>query len=205
MFQQRALVSSTDYSVTVPTHQGSRVDFIIDPGSAGDAVCDGIGFTAAIQTSDPTVGLVADSAADWITRGSQGEKNWFYGYFNAGTNTGPSAYGTTNFVAFPRGGGPQSANNFWDGEKWEWFNGRPPFDRIDQSGALDKTPAKHRMRQISPGLVARCDAVELRALAEPKARELRKHEPHPMRGLAPGFQFRTDLRHDRFLGADEAV
>jgi len=132
VFEQQAFVSSSDFALTVPARLGSKVDFAIDPGPSGNDLCDSTVFTASIQTSDPTVSLVADSAADWSVSGTQGEKNWFYGYFYGGTNAAVPTYRTTNFVAFPRDNGPHSTNNFWDGASWDWFNGDPPFTEIGQ-------------------------------------------------------------------------
>jgi hypothetical protein len=132
VFQQPALVSSTDYVLTVPARLGSKVDFAIDAGPADNDLCDFTSFTANIRTSDPTVSTVADSAADWSLSGTQGEKNWFYGYFYGGTNAAVPTYRATNFVAFPRDNGPHSTNNFWDGAAWDWFNGDPPFTEIGQ-------------------------------------------------------------------------
>jgi hypothetical protein len=132
VFQQPALVSSMDYSVTVPVRLGSKVDFAIDPGPANNDFCDLTVFTANVQSSDPAVSIVADSAADWSVSGTQGEKNWFYGYFYGGTNAAVPTYQAANFVAFPRDNGPHSTNNFWDGAAWDWFNGDPPFTEIGQ-------------------------------------------------------------------------
>lgn len=132
VFQQQALVSSADYSVTVPAHLGSKVDFAIDPGPANNDSCDSTLFTAVIESSDPAVTIVADSVADWSFSGIQGEKNWNYGYFYGGTNAAVPTYRASDFVAFPRNNGPHSTNNFWDGASWDWWNGDPPFTEIGQ-------------------------------------------------------------------------
>ncbi len=132
VFQRAALVSSDTYSVTVPTRLGSRVDFVLDPGSGSDSECDSTVFTANLETSDPSLTVVADSVADWSFSGVQGENNWFYGYFDGGTNAAAPIYRATNFVAFPRNNGPHSTNNFWDGASWDWWNGDPPSTEIGQ-------------------------------------------------------------------------
>jgi len=124
-------VSSTDYSVTVPAQVGSRIDFAIDPGANFDGQCDGTIFTANVRTEDPNLVIVADSAADWSFSGTQGENNWFNGYYNktADTNSVPTnTYHVVDFVPFPRNNGPYGLNNFWDGRSWDWWNGDPPFD-----------------------------------------------------------------------------
>jgi hypothetical protein len=132
VFQQAAQVSSVEYAVTAPVRLGSKVDFAIDAGAAGNDSCDAAVFTANIRTSDPSVTVVADSAADWSSSGTQGEKNWVQGYFYGGTNAVTPTYRATDFVAFPRDNGPHSTNNFWDGAAWDWFNGDPPFTEIGQ-------------------------------------------------------------------------
>src|SRR5690606_36968388 len=87
----------------------------------------------------------------------------------------------------------------------EYVVHRPPRDRIDQARALDQSWAQHGMVEIRPRLLQRSDAIELRTLAETKAGQLREHEPHPVRGLAPGPQFGANLLDYRFLRMDEAV
>ena len=130
VFQQAAYVSSTDYSITVPAQLGSKVDFALDAGAANNGINDLTIFTANVTTTDPAVMVVADSVADWSVHGVQGEKNWFYGYYFEGTTTNTPVYYTSNFVAFPRNTGPYGPNNFWDEDRWKWFNGNPPLDEI---------------------------------------------------------------------------
>lgn len=130
--EETAFISRADFSITVPAQTGSRVDLVLDAGPAGDGACDGAAFNATISTADPTLAVVADSVADWSVNGTQGEKNWFYGYFDGSTNL-PPTYNASNFVAFPHAAGPQGPGNFWDGASWDWWNGNPPFDEIGQS------------------------------------------------------------------------
>ncbi len=130
VLRQPAFVSSTDYSITVPVHLGSKIDFAIDSGPGRNDLGDAAIFTATIATGDPTVLTVADSVADWSFNGVQGEKNWFYGYYFEGTDTSTPVYRTTNFVSFPRDNGSYGPNNFWNGDSWKWFNGNPPLDEI---------------------------------------------------------------------------
>ena len=80
--------------------------------------------------TETNISVVADSVADWSFSGVQGEKNWFYGYYNESSNTITPTYFRTNFVAFPRATGPHTTNNFWDGDTWDWTSGDPPFDEI---------------------------------------------------------------------------
>jgi len=132
IYQQTIFSNSISYSLMASVNLGSHVDFVIEPGAADDDNCDLATFTATIRTADPLVAPVADSIADWSYSGTQGEKNWFYGYYNVTEDTFPG-YQTTNFTAFPSDNGPPSAFNFWDGEKWIWYNGNPPRDTIGQN------------------------------------------------------------------------
>jgi hypothetical protein len=133
VFQQTVIGGGLDYSVTVPVNLGSRIDFALDPGPLGNDQCDAAGFTAKVETADPTVIVVADSVADWSTAGTQGEKNWFYGYYNKTGDTVTPGYQSGDFTAFPRGSGPHGPANFWAGSAWDWFNGNPPWDEIGQT------------------------------------------------------------------------
>jgi len=129
-WQRPAFVSGENYSVTVPAHLGSKIDFALEAGPANNDLGDTTTFTASVVTADPTVQVVADSIADWSVNGMQGEKNWTYGYYFEGTTTNTPTYYTSNFVAFPRDHGPYGPNNFWKGDSWKWFNGNPPVDEI---------------------------------------------------------------------------
>jgi len=113
----------------VPANLGSTVDFVIDAGNANNDFCDGTTFTAKILTTGGAT-VVADTIGDWSYSGTQGEKNWTYGYYNQ--TTGGVTYASSKFVPFPSGTGPQSSGNFWNGEAWKWFDGDPPFDTIGQ-------------------------------------------------------------------------
>ncbi|MBI5387222.1 MAG: lamin tail domain-containing protein [Verrucomicrobia bacterium] len=134
VFQRTAFVSSSDFSVTVPANLGSRIDFALDAGTVNNDFCDASTFTAKVETADPSAMVAADSVADWSFTGVQGEKNWFYGYYNR-TADADQTYQATNFTAFPRDNGAQSAQNFWTGVMYDWFNGNPPWDEIGQTSA----------------------------------------------------------------------
>jgi hypothetical protein len=130
IFSRAAFQSGADYFLNVAANAGSRIDFVLDAGSGNNDFCDSTTFTARIDTADPTVTIVADSAADWSPGGVQGEKNWFYGYYD---RTQFPTYRTTNFMAFPRDNGPHSPNNYWNGAAWDWYSGNPPWDEIGQA------------------------------------------------------------------------
>src|SRR6185436_12048947 len=99
---------------------------------ASDDQCDRTAFVASVSTADPAISVVADSAADWSLNGIQGEKNWFYGYYNESPDTNTPSYHISDFIPFPRGSSSFGANNFWAGQSWKWWNGDPPFDEIGQ-------------------------------------------------------------------------
>lgn len=129
VFQRTVRGESFGYAVQVNASVGSFIDFVIDPGAADNDSCDTTTFTTVIRTAADTA-LVADTIADWSDTGAQGYKGWTYGAFIK-TNTSV-VYATSRFGAFPSGTGPHSANNFWNGESYQWFDGDPPFDRIGQ-------------------------------------------------------------------------
>ncbi len=88
----------------------------------------GIGY----ETDVPVNVEVASSSADWSTGGNQGEKSWFYGYYNKTADVG-GVYQASNFVAFPRSPNTWGADNYWTGSMWDWFAGNPPWDEIGQT------------------------------------------------------------------------
>src|SRR3954463_3355552 len=134
VYQKTVFLSSVDYSVRAYPNLGSHIDFVLDAGAANDDNCDGSIFTAKIDTEDPNLIVVADSVADWSLSGAQGERNWFYGYYNKTADLVPG-YQATNFTPFLRNDGPPSSGNFWTGTLWDWFNGNPPWDEIAQTTA----------------------------------------------------------------------
>src|SRR5439155_23319762 len=87
----------------------------------------GVGFEVGGQGALTTV---ADSAAEFS--GTQGEKNWYYGYYNKTADTVVTGYQVNDFTLFPNSPGPHGPNNFWDGAAWHWWNGDPPFDEIGE-------------------------------------------------------------------------
>ena len=128
VFQRAVRFSSEGYSIVVSANLGSTIDLVIDAGNANNDFCDSTTFTAKILTTGGAT-IVADTIADWSVSGTQGEKNWSYGHFNATTG---GTYATAKFTPFPSGTGPHSSGNFWNGEAWKWFDGNPPFDTIGQ-------------------------------------------------------------------------
>ena len=72
---------------------------------------------------------IADSVAEFS--GTQGVSNWFYGYWNKGTDS-DGFYGDTEFVPFPNAVGPFGAANFWDGAALELVQRQSPLHAIDR-------------------------------------------------------------------------
>ncbi len=130
---------------------GDVIDFSIDPN--GDDGSDGTVFEITVDNAitDGRVlqgGIVAHSAMDFTTTGTQGENGWYAGYHNV-TLDGPyevTPGGTDDFIAFPSDGGPFSATNFWTGADWNWFEGDQPWDHLAQYDAHpngDNQPEEH--------------------------------------------------------------
>jgi hypothetical protein len=133
VMQQPIQHASVGYSIAANVSLGSFIDFVLDAGAGNNDDCDATTFTAVVRTFGEA-SVVADSFTDFS--GQQGHRNWSYGHYNVVTDTVPG-YHTSNFVAFPSGAGPHSAVNYWDGAKWDWFDGDPPYDEI---GPLASTP-----------------------------------------------------------------
>jgi hypothetical protein len=67
---------------------------------------------------------IADSFDDWSTTGTQGERNWFNGFYNL-TLDGDSSYQADDFVEFtntagPAGGPVDPFGNHWTGTQWDF-------------------------------------------------------------------------------------
>jgi hypothetical protein len=75
---------------------------------------------------------------------------------------------------------------------------------IDEVGAFDKAWAENWMAQIGCGLVEGADGITLRHAAMSKARQLRKHKPHPMRALVSCGQLLPHVIHDGGLRLDKS-
>ena len=84
------------------------------------------------DTPPPPVTSYADSYADFS--GTQGQRNWFYGYWNK-TADPDGSFQTWDFTPFPReaGNNTPGPDNFWDGTKW-MFQPFPPWTQIWADG-----------------------------------------------------------------------
>ncbi len=119
---------------TVPLNGNLGLDWT-QPGFADGSwasVNNGVGFEAdAPVIGNPT--QIADSVAEFS--GNQGGNGWFYGYYVKDAD-GNGAYDAADFVAFPRGtGNTLAATNYWNGSKWDWAAGDPPWTEITAAGA----------------------------------------------------------------------
>ena len=81
---------------------------------------------------------VADSFADWSTTGTQGEKGWYYGYYNY-TLDGDKEYATEDFIPFkneagPGGGAVTPDGNNWTGSAWDLEPSGGPWTFLAQEG-----------------------------------------------------------------------
>ncbi len=95
------------------------------------AVTNGIGFEGGPA---PTAGGVqlADAAGEFS--GTQGSNNWFYGYWDRKADAN-GTYEAGDFTPFPRGtGNALAATNYWDGTKWDWPAGNPPWTELASTG-----------------------------------------------------------------------
>ncbi|NUN15287.1 MAG: CotH kinase family protein [Myxococcales bacterium] len=134
--------TSIPYNLPIDLLVGDIIDFVIDPGPAKNDYNDGTSFSAKIHHPGsvpkvpPTSVLgtpVADTIADWSVTGTQGEKNWWYGYYNRGQDS-DATYQSTDFITFPHSGGGYGPDNFWTSTEWDWFQGNPPWTYIGKTG-----------------------------------------------------------------------
>lgn len=124
IFKQPVRQMSMGYSVNAVVTKDAPVDFVIDPGEAGSDQCDMAAFSATVVTTGPTLQLLADSTADWSVTGDQGDRNWYYGFYDRTGDT-LAAYQTNDFAMFP--------DPFWNGTSWAWPGAQPPFDEVGRS------------------------------------------------------------------------
>ncbi len=86
---------------------------------------------------DPPPAPFADSLADWSSTGTQGEKNWFNGYYNL-TQDGDGEYQVEDFQPFLNDGSgvPETDPvevNHWNGTAYD-FEGNPPWTFMSSTG-----------------------------------------------------------------------
>lgn len=89
-----------------------------------------LGAAALLALAEPApAAVIADSDTEWSTTGSQGENNWWNGYYNL-TDDGDASYATGDFIPFVNasGGGAGPFNvfpqgNHWSGSIWDLQDG----------------------------------------------------------------------------------
>ncbi|MDG2381185.1 MAG: PEP-CTERM sorting domain-containing protein [Pirellulaceae bacterium] len=108
---------------------GDVIDFALSPvgidGLGADG-CDGSAFNLAVTNEpgpEPPAPAFADSARDWSATGTQGENNWFNGYYNH-TDDADGNYQQEDFMPFtnsegPDGGDVEPDGNHWTGTSWD--------------------------------------------------------------------------------------
>ncbi len=104
---------------------GDIVDFALTPVGIGADRGDGSDYTSYQLTisdqrpPDPPKPPLADSLSDWSATGTQGEKNWFNGYYNL-TLDDDGVYQKTDFIPFTKSDGPvEPDGNNWSGTQWD--------------------------------------------------------------------------------------
>jgi hypothetical protein len=114
---------------------GDIIDFALTPEGVGGSradPCDSTNFKLTITDEEPPppppppptpIPPFADSSDDWSATGTQGENNWFNGYYNL-TQDADGQYATADFIPFTNsagpGGGPvEPDGNHWSGTQWD--------------------------------------------------------------------------------------
>lgn len=95
-------------------------------------VTNGVGFEAGGGATFSPIQL--GSSRDQFG-GTQGQANWFYGYWDKKGDTDGIYDATRDFVPFPRAPGAFGPLNYWTGTQWDWPNGNPPWTEITATGA----------------------------------------------------------------------
>ncbi len=176
----RAAIAGDDDAGVVRTYyapisSGDIIDLALSPeGLNGDRIdgADGSATWMRIKSTVPcdagNASYHTDSVNAWSASGTQGQDNWFYGYYDqrADVEDGNGAYDPEDFIPFlndgsgfvstdPAIGGWKSSTNHWDGATLIWdllSNASPvghgPWTEITQTGGHpaaggQETPAVH--------------------------------------------------------------
>ena len=76
---------------------------------------------------------LGDSVNDWSATGTQGENDWYNGYYNL-TTDGDGTYDTGDFMAFTNSAGPVTpGGNHWTGSAWDLESSGGPWTFVGQS------------------------------------------------------------------------
>ena len=129
--------------VQVTLAEGDVIDFALSPaGVDGDRAdgCDGSNFHLQINNQQPPAPPrtpYADSLADWSSTGTQGENNWFNGYYNL-TLDDDGSYQVADFMPFTNDAGPDGGDveldgNHWTGTQWDINASGGPWTSLGSS------------------------------------------------------------------------
>ena len=133
-------------SVYPTVFPGDIIDIALTPvgadGERGDS-CDGSAFRLTITDDEPPLPPfppLADSSDGWSATGTQGENNWFNGYYNL-TQDPDGSYQVADFIPFLNDGSdgatppaPEGPNH-WTGSAWELtLDASGPWTAISQEG-----------------------------------------------------------------------
>lgn len=123
-------------AVTV-INPGDVIDLALTPN--GNDGADGSAFRLRVTDElppPPPAPPIADSLADWSTTGTQGERNWFNGYFKY-TGDANGQYDVDDFIAFNNDGtnavNPDGANH-WDGSQFRLYRVAGPWTSLGSEG-----------------------------------------------------------------------
>ncbi len=114
-------------SIYPTINPGDIIDLALTPegidGTRADG-SDGSAYRLTITDNPPPIPPLADSFDDWSTTPTQGEKNWFNGYYNRTQDT-DGQYQPADFLAFDA--------SVWDGTKYDLAAGAAPWTELGQS------------------------------------------------------------------------
>ena len=110
-----------------------------DPSDGADGSFFELRISSVIPPPAPKVTVVASSESDWSATGTQGEKGWYYGYYDQrlDVTSGDQVYGPDDFVEFlndgsgvtstdPAFGAWRNSPNHWNGVGWDLLNNNTP-------------------------------------------------------------------------------
>ena len=84
--------------------------------------------TASLAFTNNVWIVRADSYADFSS--GQGQKGWFYGYYNKTADTVTPGYQTNDFIPFPNSGPAWSTTNYWNGMAWDYYGSNAPYTYV---------------------------------------------------------------------------
>jgi hypothetical protein len=123
-FNNSAGVTRTAIATINP---GDVVDLALTPNTPNNDGCDGSAFRLRAYEAPH-----ADSLLEWSTTGTQGQNNWFNGYFRL-TGDANGQYDTDDFIPFLSDGtNVRSATNHWGGSDYRLVNSGSPWTNLGQ-------------------------------------------------------------------------